>query len=144
MLCSSVGGLNFIKMWISPSLICIFNAIPIKILAGGFIDRQIKSKIYIEKHRRGTWVAQLVELWALDFCSCHDLTVVRLSPVMGSVLTGRNLLGILSVLSLPFPCLCFLSLSLKINKINIFLKSTGNRIVKTILKRKKSWRISVT
>lgn len=49
MFCSSFGGVKFIKLPISPSLICTFNAIPIKILAGVFVDRRIESKIYIEK-----------------------------------------------------------------------------------------------
>ena len=45
---------------------------------------------------RGTWVAQMVEWPAPDFGSGRDLTVVRSSLVMGSVLS-IELLGILSL-----------------------------------------------
>ena len=36
--------------------------------------------------KRGAWVAQLVEHPILDFESCHDLRVVKLSPVSDSML----------------------------------------------------------
>lgn len=32
----------------------------------------------------GTWVAQSAKYLTLGFSSCHDLTVVRLSPALGS------------------------------------------------------------
>ena len=70
-----------------------------------------KSKLW------GSWVAQLVECPILGFSSGHDLRVVRLSPVLVSVLSG----GMLEVLSLslhsvPAPahaCMCDHSYSLK-------------------------------
>ena len=68
----------------------------------------------------GAWVAQLVERPTLDFGSGHDLKVCEISeikPELGSVLTGQNLLGILSLLSLcPSPPILSPSLSVKINK----------------------------
>ena len=64
----------------------------------------------------GTQVAQLVECLTLDFGSSGDL-IVSLSPESGSVLIVQGLLGIVCLLlSLSLPCLCALSLSLKINK----------------------------
>ena len=44
----------------------------------------------------GTGVVQLVGHQALDFCSGHDLTGMKSGPELGSVLTARNLLEILS------------------------------------------------
>ena len=35
---------------------------------------------------RGHWVAQLVKRPTLNFCSGHDLRVIRLSPALGSTL----------------------------------------------------------
>ena len=55
---------------------------------------------------RGAWVAQSVKCPSLGFSSGHDLTVLSSSPMSGSVLTGRSLLGILSLsLSLCAPVL---------------------------------------
>ena len=66
----------------------------------------------------GAWVTQLsVRLLILTWVMISQF--VRLSPTqrLGSVLTLRSLLGILSLsLSLPLSHLCALSLSLKINK----------------------------
>ena len=60
----------------------------------------------------GTWVAQSVKCLTLDCGSGHDLTVGKFSPMAGSVLTVRSLLGILSLPpSLPLPCLHSLSVS---------------------------------
>ena len=42
------------------------------------------------KRWRGTWVAQWVKLPTLDFSSGHDLRVVRLSPMLGSVLSAES------------------------------------------------------
>ena len=62
-------------------------------------------------------MAQLVEHLTLDFSSGHDFgsdrdfTVVRSSPMLGSVLTEQSLLGILSP-SLSAPPEHSLSLSL--------------------------------
>ena len=33
--------------------------------------------------KRGTWVAQLVEHWGLDFSSGHNLTVCGFKPLIG-------------------------------------------------------------
>ena len=44
----------------------------------------------------GAWVAQSVKHLTLYFGSGRDFTVVGLSPVLGSALTARSLLGILS------------------------------------------------
>ena len=52
----------------------------------------------------GTWVAQSLKCPTLDFSSGHDLTVMRLSSTLGSVMTVQSLLGILSLpLPLPLP-----------------------------------------
>ena len=40
---------------------------------------------------QGTWVAQSVKCPTLDFSSCHDLRVMRWSPVSGSPLSGDSL-----------------------------------------------------
>ena len=72
------------------------------------------------------WRAEIEDLGAsewlsrlsvqLDFSSGHDLIVLRLSPMLGSLLTAQSLLRILSPsLSLPLPS--FLSLS-KINQMS--------------------------
>ena len=42
-------------------------------------------------------MAQLVKHLSLDFCSGHDVIVLRLSPTLGSALTVQSLLGILSL-----------------------------------------------
>ena len=65
----------------------------------------------------GAWVAQSVECLTLDLGSGHDLTSMRSSPALGSVLTAQSLLEILSLTP---------SLSLKINKY-------------TFLKKKEDW-----
>ena len=65
---------------------------------------------------RATWVAQLVKRLTLDFGSGHDLTIMRSSPTLGSVLTVRSLLGILFLhLSLLLHSSYVHALSLKIN-----------------------------
>ena len=71
---------------------------------------------------RGAWVAQLAERGTPDFGSGHDLTVHEFQPTQGSLLTVRNLLGILSpslcpspILSLSLSLFLCLALSLKIN-----------------------------
>ena len=46
------------------------------------------------RHRRGAWVALLVERLTLDFSLGHDLRAVGSSPVLGPKLS--SLLGILS------------------------------------------------
>ena len=43
-------------------------------------------KEYLILGGEGTWVAQLLRRPTLDFSSGHDLTVVRSSPALGSVL----------------------------------------------------------
>ena len=66
------------------------------------------------KHNRGTWVTQLVKRLTLDFCSGHDLTVVRFSFESGSVLgmePDRDYLST-SLSDLP-PLMYACSLSLK-------------------------------
>ena len=58
------------------------------------------------KKKKKVWrlMAQQVERPTLEGGLGHDPRVVRSSPVSGSVLTGRRLLGILSLLlSLPLP-----------------------------------------
>ena len=45
---------------------------------------------------RGTWMAQSVDHPTLDFGSGYDLAVVRLRPMLGSVLSTEPL-GILSL-----------------------------------------------
>ena len=60
-------------------------------------------------------MTQWVKRPTLDFGSSHDLMVMRLNPVLGSALTVKSL-GIRCLpLSLPHPCLHFLSL--KINEL---------------------------
>ena len=44
---------------------------------------QMNMGMWIESTTRGTWMAQSVEGWALDFSSGHDLGVVRSSPASG-------------------------------------------------------------
>ena len=55
----------------------------------------------------GAWVARSVLSPTLDFGSGHDLTVCGTEPHVGSVLTARGLLGLLS---LPHPHSCTLLL----------------------------------
>ena len=50
----------------------------------------------------GTWVAQLVKRLTHGFSSGHDLRVVRLSPVLGSTITGESAWDSLPLL-LPRP-----------------------------------------
>ena len=54
-----------------------------------------------------------VDCLTLDFGSGHDLVVMRLSPISGSVLTRFSLSPILSV---PPRLVVSLSLSLRVNK----------------------------
>ena len=62
-------------------------------------------------------MASLVKCLTLDFGSGHDPTVVRSSPVLGSLLAAWNLSGILSLsLSLPIPHSCVVSLKIKLKK----------------------------
>ena len=62
---------------------------------------------------KGHWVTKLVECPPLDFSLGHDLMVHEIT--LGSALTALSVLAILSVSLCPCP-ICFLSLSLKINK----------------------------
>ena len=69
---------------------------------------------------RGSWIAQSVEPLTLNFSSGHNLRVVRLSPLLGSTLSGDSAWDSLSLpLPLPRPALSAsahthtLSLSLK-------------------------------
>ena len=43
-----------------------------------------------KKEPGGIWVVQSVEHLTLDFSSHHDLRVVRLSPILGSALSGES------------------------------------------------------
>ena len=62
------------------------------------------------------WLSQ--ECLTLGFGSGHDLMIQVSSTMLGSALTARSLLGILSLsLSLPLPCSCFFSLKININKL---------------------------
>ena len=63
--------------------------------------------------KRGTWVAQSVKHPTLDFCSGHDLTLVRLSPSSGPALTEWSLLQFSPSLSAHPPLMLCLS---KVNK----------------------------
>ena len=65
---------------------------------------------------RGAWVAQLVKQPTLDFGSGRDLTVLRVSPPLGSKPTAHSLLGILSLSALPLPIISLFFLSLSQNK----------------------------
>jgi len=47
-------------------------------------------KITFEIYFRGTWVAQLVKHLTLGFGSGHDLSVMRLRHLMGSVLSAES------------------------------------------------------
>jgi len=49
----------------------------------------------------GTWVAQSVKLLNLDFCSGHDLRVMRSSPALGSAVGGESAWDSLPVLLSP-------------------------------------------
>ena len=51
----------------------------------------------------GTWVAQSLKRLTLDFGSGHDLRVREIEPLLGSMLTARRLLGILSLPFAPAP-----------------------------------------
>ena len=69
-------------------------------------------------------MAQLVKHPTLDFGRGHDLTVMRSSPTLGSML-GMELLWILSLsLLLPLPCshVLFLALALALSLSNILNK----------------------
>ena len=46
----------------------------------GFLSQKKRKNVW-----RGTWMAQSVKLQTLDFGSGHDLRVLRLSPMSGSV-----------------------------------------------------------
>ena len=60
----------------------------------------------------GTWVAQLVECPTLDLGSGHDLTVCGIEARVGLCADSEGpAWDSLSPLSLPLPCLHFLSLS---------------------------------
>ena len=78
---------------------------------------------------RGVWMALSVKCFTLDLGSGHDLSFGSWSPTSGSALTGRSLLGILS-LPLPPSAPPLLShththsLSLKINKLKKLKKLT--------------------
>ena len=39
---------------------------------------------------RGAWLAQLVKCLTLDFCTGHNIRVMRLSPVSGSMLSVES------------------------------------------------------
>ena len=57
------------------------------ILSESYRDRMWDKK----KYSRGDWVAQSVKYpTILDFGSRHDLRVVRLSSMTGSVLSGES------------------------------------------------------
>ena len=49
------------------------------------------TKGLIKHNLRGTWMAQSVEWLTLDFSSGHDFGVVRLSPALGSAVSGSLL-----------------------------------------------------
>ena len=71
--------------------------------------------LYIRTPVRGAQGAQLVKRLTLDFSSDHDPGLVRWSPVPGSGLAARSLLGIL-IFSLSVS-LCPSRSPLKINKL---------------------------
>jgi len=63
------------------------------ILSSCFIVAGLKDQhcsFLLELALRGAWMAQSVEHPTLDFSSGHDLRVVGLSPVLGSVLGGES------------------------------------------------------
>ena len=49
-----------------------------------------KDHLGKKKSLGGAWVAQSVKHLALDFGSGHDLRVVRLSPVLGSMFSRES------------------------------------------------------
>ena len=61
----------------------------------------------LRKYYGGAWVAQSVKRLTFGCSSGHDLVASEFKPALGFVLTGQNLLGILSPPpSLPLPCVC--------------------------------------
>ena len=75
------------------------------------------SKINIKKKSRGAWVAQLVK--HLTSAQVMISRFMGSSPVLGSVLTARSLLGILSLsLSLSLSASPLFSLSLSLSQTN--------------------------
>ena len=76
-------------------------------------------------------MAQWVKRSTLDLCSGHDVMVVGLSPALGSVLTERSLLGILS-LSLAVPHSFVRSLSLSLS-LSLFLEETTKQNIVLLL-----------
>lgn len=102
---------------------------------GGWVGKAFNSTSWMERTTEGlfqsfrylwiknttvgapVWLSQLII--PLDFHSGHNLEVREIDPCMGVVLGPWGLLGILSPLSLSLPCLC--SLSLKINRLNIYI-----------------------
>ena len=52
----------------------------------GDSERKLILKLILKASYKGTWMAQSVEHLILDFGLGHDLMVLRLSPLSGSVL----------------------------------------------------------
>ena len=70
--------------------------------------------VQIKYFSQGAWVAQSVKCPTLGFNSGHDLRVMELSPIPGSVLGGKSACGFSFSLSLSLcPSPCSLPLSLK-------------------------------
>ena len=77
--------------------------------------KDIELKLSKRFPEKSAWVAQSVMHLTPGFGSGHDLRVLRLSPVSGSVLSLLKILS-LSSFSAPLPtrtCMLVLSLSLK-------------------------------
>ena len=96
---------------------------------GGNGERLVKGYLSVirwiryEDLRTPRWLPS-VKQPTLDFSSGHDLTIIRSGPASGSVLSVEPAWDFFA-LSLPFPCLysLFLSLCLKTNKLEICCKS---------------------
>ena len=60
----------------------------------------MRNAFFLKDKGQGAWLAQLVKCPTLDFGSGHDLKVVRLIPMSGSIL------GVLPLSLCPSPLSC--------------------------------------